>query len=618
MSRHRWAEFLVLCAGLFAHRLASADEFDPPATYYNSATGTGATLKQQLNDIIDGHTTFSYNSARSILQITDADPNNPGHILLVYNRVSLNVAAIDPDGPIPGWDGGSSWNREHVWPISRGLNSEAIPDGSDLFNLRPSNPSINTSRNNLNFGGAYDAQSYGSVADGGTKWYPGNSDAGMVARQGFYMSTRYDGADSGTSDLQLATGSPGTGSMLGDLNRLIEYHFAAPPDMFERRRNQIIFDDYQHNRNPYIDHPEYAWSVFVDQSNDSQITIAGGTVDGNGGSTFNLDLGRVYVGGAVPSAQILTINKGGNNGTYFEVALSGAATSSLSGRYNAFRTGMTDSKSIEVGLTTDTSTSGTKSGAVMISNLDITTGGGAGHGANDADDVIDVSLAVLDHPIASFDFNEESRTKVIDFGIIPLQIGSVLSDASITNLEANGAPQFAANLDLDSIQGTGETGAFALNLSTFTNLAQGNFVDFMPEFTPAGIGQVAAEYTLFLSDEDLPGELTQTLSMMLLGEAILQGDYNRDGTVDAADYITWRHTLHDNVTAYFGADGNGDTLVDESDYQVWRDHFGDVVAGSGTGSQSSSSAPEPGGILLVASGYVVFGLFFGVPRRHLR
>ena len=142
-----------------------ADLYDPPDNYYNAAVGTGATLKTQLHDIIKGHTKLSYDSARTNLQITDADPNNPGHMLSVYDRVSIDVSSINPGGPIPGWDAGATWNREHTWPQSRGITSTSPPDGTDLFELRPSSSSTNGSRSNLNYGGAF-GQPYGRVSDG--------------------------------------------------------------------------------------------------------------------------------------------------------------------------------------------------------------------------------------------------------------------------------------------------------------------------------------------------------------------------------------------------------------------------------------------------------------------
>jgi hypothetical protein len=55
------------------------------------------------------------------------------------------------------------------------------------------------------------------------------------------------------------------------------------------------------------------------------------------------------------------------------------------------------------------------------------------------------------------------------------------------------------------------------------------------------------------------------------------GDYNGDGTVDAADYVLWRKTQGMNVPQYSGADGDGNGMVDGDDYTVWRSHFGETL-----------------------------------------
>ena len=418
--------------------------------YYTAATGTGPTLKTQLRNIIKGHTALSYDSARSSLQVTDADPNNPGHMLSVYDRASINVAAINPGGPIPGWDAGATWNREHTWPQSRGITSTSIPDGTDLFELRPVSSSQNGSRSNLNYGGAF-GQPFGRVTDNGaTFWYPGDADAGMVAREEFYMAVRYDGSESGTTDLELASGNPASGgSLMGNLDRLIEWHFAAPPDDFERRRNQIIFTNYQHNRDPFTDRPELVWSVFVDQQNDTQITISGGTTTGGGGSTRNVNLGRVFVGTAVPAAQSFTLNKGGLDGTYYSVTAAGAATSSLNDHYNAFRTNQTGSKSIAVGLNTTTTTAGLRSGTVTVDNLDVTNMGGAGHGAQDGNDVFNVSLNVLDHATPSFMSPALATSLTYDFGAVAA--GSTSPTFTFDVFDLNTTAGSTANLDVDGI-----------------------------------------------------------------------------------------------------------------------------------------------------------------------
>lgn len=55
----------------------------------------------------------------------------------------------------------------------------------------------------------------------------------------------------------------------------------------------------------------------------------------------------------------------------------------------------------------------------------------------------------------------------------------------------------------------------------------------------------------------------------------LAGDYNTDGTVDAADYSVWRDALGSTGQVSFaGADGDGDGRVTESDRAVWIANFG--------------------------------------------
>lgn len=91
--------------------------------------------------------------------------------------------------------------------------------------------------------------------------------------------------------------------------------------------------------------------------------------------------------------------------------------------------------------------------------------------------------------------------------------------------------------------------------------------------------------------------------------ALLAGDYNRNGVVDAADYPMWRDTLGTAVTAFSGADGDGDGMIDDDDYGVWKANFGNV-AGSGSAVGQSVAVPEPTAFLLVllaVSGYPLCG-----------
>jgi len=76
------------------------------------------------------------------------------------------------------------------------------------------------------------------------------------------------------------------------------------------------------------------------------------------------------------------------------------------------------------------------------------------------------------------------------------------------------------------------------------------------------------------------------------------GDYNGNHVVDAADYVLWRNTLNQTVTAGSGADGNADGTVNAGDYTFWRSKFGNSAgAGSGLG---ATAVPEPAAAVFAA------------------
>ncbi len=594
---------LTLLAALIAigSSLPGWAQYDPPVNYYNNATGTGSTLKSQLHNIIDGHTVLSYNAARSNLQVTDRDPTDSDRIILIYDRDSLDVSNLN--GSVPGWDNGVSWNREHTWPRALGVDSSG-PDNSDLHMLRPSDPAVNSDRGNLHFGGAY-GQSFGENNDGGaTVWYPGDADAGMVARQMFYAAVRYDGSDAATNDLELANGTPSS-PRLGNLSRMIEWHYEVAPDDFELRRNDVIYDSYQGNRNPFADRPEFVWSTFVDQSNDSRIAIAGANVDTDGSSSLDIDLGRVFVGSNVNTSQNVMLNKQGNDGTYYQVTSNGDATSTLAGRFNNFRSGGTDSQSFVVGLNANTSSTGLATGTVAIDNLDITTGGGIGRGANDASDTINLSLEVVNHAIPSFDTASVNDTLTLDFGSV--ELGSDAPSLSFQFFNVALDPDFTADLEIDAFAGMGDTAQLTTDLVTLVGsnaIPGGGNATFDATLATACVGQFSATYLVQVSDEDLVGANSSFMVLNLAGQVIgqpLAGDYDMDGDVDAEDYTVW--TMDFGSTTNLAADGSGNGIVDAEDFTIWRDNLG------ASHPTCSSSVPESSGWLLVA-----LSLLFCRPR----
>jgi len=83
------------------------------------------------------------------------------------------------------------------------------------------------------------------------------------------------------------------------------------------------------------------------------------------------------------------------------------------------------------------------------------------------------------------------------------------------------------------------------------------------------------------------------------------GDYNRDGIVDAGDYIVWRKMYNPSVavTAFSGADGSGDGFVNDADYLIWKQNLGNTRgSGSGSGGLGDFGVPEPSSVALVLGG----------------
>lgn len=558
-------------AGVFA------DAYDPPANYYNNATGTGTTLKNQLTAIMSsGHILRSYGDFRYMAGYTDADPNQPGNILLVYNRQSVSAT----------WDGGGTWNREHTWPQSLQSGSASNSTTGPLADphmLRPVNPNVNSDRSNDPFG--LDSTT-GSNRSLGSYYYPGDADAGDIARTMFYAATRWAG-----NGFTLTDTYPGFNQM-GDLSSLLRWHYRDTPDDFERRRNQAVYSSalnpyYSNNRNAYVDRPEFVWSVFVDQQNDTRLYL-GPSVNSNGSSSVDVDLGRVIKGAASTPTQNVTLHKVGVDGTYYQVTTTGNATSSVTGRYNAFEIDSTGTRNINVGLNANTNVVGIKTGTVVVDNLDVTTQGGAGRGANDANDTANVSLTVLEHANASFTGGGDLNTLTIDFGTVTRHTTAAM-DFDLFNYGVN--PSLTAGLDFDSISVLGDGGSFALSGGPIAALAAGDSATWGIQLDTDALGTFGVLYTLFFSDEDLPGATGgQQLTLIGTGTVALAlpGDANNDGVVDAADYVAAETHLGtigtDDGTLLGDADDNG--RVDGDDYLAIEKHFGNSYADLPT--------PEPG------------------------
>ncbi|MEI2391429.1 endonuclease [Priestia megaterium] len=229
----------------------------PVEDYYRTAAGkTGNTLKTELHNIIDHHTELSYSAVWEALKKTDEDPANVNNVILLYTgrsqAKSTNGGGVD------------DWNREHVWAKSHGDFGTAMGPGTDLHHLRPTDVSVNSTRGNLDFdnGGTEHSEALGNYFDSDS-WEPRDEVKGDVARMLFYMAVRYEGDVSDEPDLELNnTVNNGAAPYHGKLSVLLQWNAQDPVDDRERRRNDIIYSDYQHNRNPFIDHPEWVNEIW--------------------------------------------------------------------------------------------------------------------------------------------------------------------------------------------------------------------------------------------------------------------------------------------------------------------------------------------------------------------
>ncbi|MDI6102161.1 endonuclease [Actinoplanes sp. NEAU-A12] len=225
--------------------------------YYAAAIGkSGPRLKSALHTIIStGTTKLSYDAVWEALKVTDQDPANPSNVKLLYSGLSRSKSL----------NGGSSgnWNREHVWAQSHGDFGTSAGPGTDLHHLRPEDVTVNALRGNLDFdnGGSAVSGASGNYADSDS-WEPRAAVKGDVARMVFYMAVRYEGDDSWANlEVNNVTGNGGV-PYLGKLSTLVAWNAQDPPDAAERTRNQVIYSNYQRNRNPFIDHPEWVSSIF--------------------------------------------------------------------------------------------------------------------------------------------------------------------------------------------------------------------------------------------------------------------------------------------------------------------------------------------------------------------
>lgn len=236
--------------------------------YYAGIDTLNSNFVTQLHNKIINHDTVFYSNYLSVMVNNYLTRDTSGGKKVV-NCVYTDSAFVY-DEPFTWWTGtvGSKGQltREHTfaqswmpsntggnWPNAS--NGKEFPEYNDMHNLFPANQIIaNAKRSNYPFGEVQQVTyvsptgkgKLGLDAEGKTVYEPRDDQKGDLARALFYMLVCYDGVNGKQWRL------PST----QEVNVLLKWHFQDPPGALEIARNEHVFD-YQKNRNPFIDHPEW-------------------------------------------------------------------------------------------------------------------------------------------------------------------------------------------------------------------------------------------------------------------------------------------------------------------------------------------------------------------------
>ncbi|WP_166379173.1 endonuclease [Pseudoalteromonas sp. Z9A4] len=254
-----------------------------PTGYYVTAQGlSGYALKTELYNIIKDHNAQGYSAIWNFYDSSARDKyfENDNSILDMYSEKpngsdSYNYAAVsDQCGNYSGE--GGCYNREHSFPKSW-FGGTIEPMNSDVHHIYATDGYVNSKRSNFPFGEVASASftstngsKLGSAASSlnysGTVFEPIDEFKGDFARAYFYMATRYENVigtwqTKTTSSNAVLNGSSNQVFESWVVAMLLNWHNSDPVSQMELDRNQAAFE-FQGNRNPYIDHPEFVEMIW--------------------------------------------------------------------------------------------------------------------------------------------------------------------------------------------------------------------------------------------------------------------------------------------------------------------------------------------------------------------
>jgi len=448
--------------------------FAEPPGYYDGVVGlSGDALQSALQTLISTNTNSDYDGAKE--EMFGYVDNHNNTVRCVYTGQDYSV----PQGSMPNQ---TYLNCEHTFAQSWFGSSESTIKRADIHHLFPTTSNVNSSRGNLPFDivtsvdNTYTyANGYvskrGANINGTTCFEPADQHKGDLARALLYFNVRYNES--------LTQGG------INMMETLLAWQAADPVDAAEELRNDEIWN-YQNNRNPFVDHPEFIAYIWGTATTDTviQYMMTTYTVP-EAYNSFNISLSIMN-----PSDQQTTV----------EVYLMNGDSSDVNGfdfQTVTFPANSTDPQQVSIGITDDDDVEGTESLAFGLRNLvgdnNPILGPTSTFTLTITDDDIPTptNIAVNNITTSGFSANWDISTAVDSYSL------ELATDQAFTSY-VTGYQGLIVNSSSYAFTGLYPSHTYYLRLRVFHNGTYGDFSDFASVTTEMGSVQFATE--LFISE----------------------------------------------------------------------------------------------------------------------
>jgi endonuclease I len=360
----------------FASLCVAATYATEPSGYYSACENlSGAQLLSALCSTVGDHTVVSYSGLWTLYQKTDVHENGK-----IWDMYSTKEWTYQKEQCGSYSNIGDCYNREHSLPKS--WFKEALPMVSDAFHIYPTDGKVNGQRSNYPYGECANGTSVSShnniTALGklgastfsgytGTVFEPDDEYKGDLARGYFYMAAAYnDRISSWSSDMLNGTSYPAFSSWAIDL--LLKWHRQDPVSEKELNRNEAVYDA-QHNRNPFIDHPELVEYIWGDKQN-KKWTSSVSTEPTISLPVNNSTVDMGYVGVGVARSTTIAV-KGSNLASNVVASIAGAGFSVSPSTLSAASVNASDGTTLTITYTAQSA--GEAKGVLTLTSGDVVT-----------------------------------------------------------------------------------------------------------------------------------------------------------------------------------------------------------------------------------------------------